>query len=67
MEDSANLEQDVHVSAVADPGFGGRGGVNCHRQGRSPCSRHEVRSGGRVRGGGCPPSPSGRKWKSGNA
>ena len=32
---------------VADPGFGGRGGgVNCHKQGRSPCSRHEVASGG---------------------
>ena len=41
--------------AVADPGFGGRGGVNCHRQGRSPCSRHEVPSGGRVREGGMPP------------
>ena len=54
---------------VADPGFGGRGGVNCHKQGRSPCSRHEVASGGWVRegGGGCPPSPCGRKWKSGNA
>ena len=40
---------------MADPGFGGRGGVNCHRQGRSPCSRHEVPSGGRVREGGVPP------------
>ena len=32
-----------------------KGGVNCHRQGRSPCSRHEVPSGGRVREGGVPP------------
>ena len=39
---------------VADPGFGGRGGVNCHKQGRSPCSRHEVASGGWVREGGVP-------------
>ena len=38
------------------------GGVNCHKQGRRPCSRHEVASGGE-----CPPAPSGRKWKSGNA
>ena len=43
------------ANTVADPGFGGRGGVNCHRQGRSPCSRHEVPSGGRVREGGVPP------------
>ena len=25
--------------------------MNCHRQGRSPCPRHEVASGGRVREG----------------
>ena len=36
----------VCMYAVADPGFGGRGGVNCDRQGRS---------GGRVREGGVPP------------
>ena len=46
----------ICVLTVADPGFGGRGGVNCHRQGRSPCSRHEVPSGGRVREGGVPPT-----------
>ena len=40
---------------MADPGFGGRGGVNFHKQGRSPCSRHEVASGGWVREGGVPP------------
>ena len=42
---------------MADPGFGGRGGggVNCHKQGRSPCSRHEVASGGWVREGGVTP------------
>ena len=39
---------------MADPGFGGRGGVNCHKQGRSPCPRHEVASGGRVREGVSP-------------
>ena len=43
------------TGSVADPGFGGRGGVNCHKQGRSPCSRHEVASGGWVREGGVPP------------
>ena len=39
---------------MADPGFGGRRGVNCHKQGRSPCSRHEVAKGGGegVKGGG---------------
>ena len=45
------------IYPVADPGFGGRGGVNCHKQGRSPCSRHEVTSGGGgVREGGVPPA-----------
>ena len=48
--------------SVADPGFGGRGGVNCYKQGRSPCLRHEVRAErGEGQGGGCPPSPSGKK------
>ena len=31
-----------------------RGGVNFHKQGRSPCPRHEVPSGGRVREAGVP-------------
>ena len=43
------------VVAVADPGIGGRGGVNCPKQGLRPCSRHEVASGGWVREGGVPP------------
>ena len=46
----------MYKETVADPGLGGRGGVNCHKQGRSPCSRHEVASGGWVREGGVPPS-----------
>ena len=29
---------------LADPGVGGKGGVHSDKQGRSPCSRHEVRS-----------------------
>ena len=37
--------------AVADPVFGGRGSVNCHRQGGSPCLRHKVLSGGDREGG----------------
>ena len=47
---------------------GGGGGVNCHKQGRSPYARHEgaTGGGGGGQGGGFPPSPSGRKWKSGN-
>ena len=53
--------------AVADPGFGGRGGggVNCHKQGRSPWSRHEVTSGGWLRegGGGGVPLPMLKKME----
>ena len=45
----------MYTFTVADPGFGGRGGVNCTKQGRSPCSRHEVASGGWVTEGGVPP------------
>ena len=54
---------------MADPGFGGRGGggVNCHKQGRSPCSRHEVASGGGGGGGGSgrgvSPLPIGKKME----
>ena len=51
---------------VADPGFGRRGGVNCHRQGRSPCSRHQVASGGWVKwrvGGGDTPLPMWKKME----
>ena len=29
--------------------------MNCHKQGRSPCARHEVAIGGWVREGGVPP------------
>ena len=43
---SQSKQCHMHIVTVADPGFGGRGGVKCHRQGRSPCSRHEVASGG---------------------
>ena len=43
------------------------GGVNCHRQGRSPCPRYEVPNGGWVRDGGVPPPYLERKLKSGNA
>ena len=32
----------------------GGGGEHCHKQGPSPCPRHEVPSGGRVREGGVP-------------
>ena len=56
--DTSRQDPYMQMSTVADPGFGGRGGVNFHKQGRSPCPRHEVPSGGRVREGGCPPSPS---------
>ena len=42
--------------AVADPEYGGRGGVNLSQtQDDSPCSTHEVASGGWVREGGVPP------------
>ena len=46
---------------VADPGFGVRVGVNCHKQGRSTKWPQGVGE-----GGGYTPSPSGRKmeiWK----
>ena len=62
-----DLVHKFDTSAVADPGFGGRWGVNCHKQGRSPCPRHEVPSGGRVREGGVPPPYLERKLKSGNS
>ena len=39
-------------------------GVNCNKQGQSPRSRHEVARGGTGRGGGgCPPSPDGKKME----
>ena len=44
----------VYGNSVADPGFGGRGSVNCHKQGRSTKCR-----GGQGWGG--------KKWKSENA
>ena len=31
-----NLRNPVGTMSEADPGFGGRGGVNCHKQGRNP-------------------------------
>ena len=56
---------------MADPGFGGEGGArgggeNCPKQGRRPCSSHEVASGGWVREGDVTP-PQMKKWKSENA
>ena len=53
---------DEMIVAVAYPGFGGRGSVNYHRQGRNPCPRHEVPSGGWDRESP-PPSPGGNKME----
>ena len=42
----------------------GGGGVNCHKQGRRPWSRHEVASGGGSgRGGGVSPLPMLKKME----
>ena len=50
-----NLKQSDQHFSVADSGFGGRGGVKFDIQGRRPCPRHEVPSGGMGQGGGCAP------------
>ena len=66
MQVSVKMRTLPFVKAVADPGFGGRGGgcVNCHKQGQSPCSRHEVASRGwRGSGRGVSPLPIWKKME----
>ena len=61
---------NVMTGSVADPGFGGGGGGGERDLSYTRAkSLFEARSGERGvgQGGGCPPSPCGRKWKSGNA
>ena len=57
---------EASLLSVADPELGGREGVNCHKEGRTLVRGTKWRA-GVGQGGGFPLSPSGRKWKSGNA
>ena len=58
---------DIDAYAVADPGFGGRGGVIVINKGGALERGTKCRAGGGSGRGGVPPPHPERKLKSGNA
>ena len=55
LQNGSTSNTDIFIINSGGSRIWWKGGVNCHKQGLSPCSRHEVARGGVGQGGGVPP------------